>query len=118
MMRTLPLLALTPLALLAGCAGDMPRPVAAIAPPPAIAAPSLQVMGADARLLIAQLGTPALDQREGPARKLQFRGATCVLDAYLYPQAGAPARVTWIDTRSPQGTDVDRATCIAALARR
>ena len=33
----------------------------------------------------AQFGTPDLDVREGTARKLQFLGPACVLDAYLYP---------------------------------
>ncbi len=77
------------------------------------------MVGADAHVLIARFGTPALDQREGPARKLQFRGPACVLDAYLYPPTGGggPARVTWIDTRNAQGNDMDHAACIAALAQ-
>ena len=40
------------------------------------------------------------------------------MDAYLYPPAGGgAARVSWIDTRGPQGNDTDRAACVAALAR-
>lgn len=75
-------------------------------------------MGTEARALIAQFGAPALDQREGPARKLQFRGTACVLDAYLYPPAGGGTpRVTWIDARNPRGNDIDRSACIAALSR-
>jgi hypothetical protein len=118
-------IALLSLTALAGCAGDSPTAPAArpatVSRRPAPAAqtpPPPQAIGADAPTLIAQFGTPALDQREGPARKLQFRGPACVMDAYLYPSAngGAP-RVTWIDTRSPQGNDTDRTTCIAALAR-
>ncbi len=84
MRKTLPL-ALLPLGALAGCAGDSPAPPAPASvsyrPPPAIKAPALQVMGGEANTLIATFGAPALDQREGPARKLQFRGAACVLDA-------------------------------------
>jgi hypothetical protein len=80
--------------------------------------PAFQAIGSDATTLAAQVGKPTLDQREGPARKLQFRGAACVLDAYLYPPAGGGTpRVTWIDARNPQGNDMDRAACIAALAR-
>jgi hypothetical protein len=117
---------LVTLAALAGCAGDSPIIVAPATvsrrpapPPPATSTPTFQIVGSDARTLIAQFGSPALDQREGPARKLQFRGAACVLDAYLYPPAdgGAP-RVTWIDTRNPQGNDMDHTACIAVLARR
>jgi predicted small lipoprotein YifL len=119
------LVALTTFAALAGCAGDAPVIVAPATvshrpapPPPATSTPAFQAIGSDARTLIAQFGTPAIDQREGPARKLQFRGAACVLDAYLYPPAngGAP-RVTWIDTRNSQGNDMDRAACITALTR-
>ncbi|WP_404712779.1 hypothetical protein [Sphingomonas sp. MMS24-J13] len=116
--------ALASLAVLAGCAGDTPpgpRPVTVSrrpVQPPGNPTPAFQIVGSDARVLIAQFGTPALDQHEGPARKLQFRGAACVLDAYLYPPAGGGVpRVTWIDTRNPQGNDTDHATCIAALAR-
>ena len=117
----LPIVALLPLIALSGCgevAGPPPATAARRAPP-ALTAPTLQVIGSEARTLIAQFGAPALDQREGPARKLQFRGPACVLDAYVYPSAnGGPPRVTWIDTRGPQGNDMDRASCVAALSRR
>ena len=100
------------------------------APPPRVAAPAAspgamiagldRVMGRDAAALLALFGAAALDVREGPARKLQFRGPACVLDAYLYPPAGGggPARVTWIDARTPVGGPFDPASCIAALVRR
>ena len=77
------------------------------------------VMGRTARMLKAQFGQPDLDVREGPARKLQFGGAACVLDAYLYPpQGGGEPIVTHIDARLPDGRDMDRASCVAALTRR
>lgn len=75
-------------------------------------------MGRDAPVLLALFGPAALDLREGPARKLQFRGPACTLDAYLYPPpAGGAPRVTWVDARTPVGADMDRASCVAALAR-
>jgi hypothetical protein len=77
------------------------------------------VMGRDARALVALLGNPALDVREGPARKLQFLGPTCVLDAYLYPpRGGGEAVVTHVDARLPDGRELDRGSCIAVLSRR
>ena len=116
----LPLTPLAALALLAGC-GPTERPAPIPAPPPAVAAPAVgldRVMGHDAAGLQALFGAPALDVHEGPARKLQFRSTVCVLDAYLYPPAtGGEAKVTWIDARTPTGPDLDRASCIAALAR-
>ena len=75
---------------------------------------------ASARALVAQFGNPDLDVREGPARKLQFLGPACVLDAYLYPPRGGrgDAVVTHVDARQPDGREMDRSSCVAALTRR
>lgn len=90
------------------------------APPPAPRRRGLDdVMGRDARALLALFGAPALDVREGPARKLQFLGPACVLDAYLYPpRGGGEAVVTHVDARLPDGRETDRSACIALLSRR
>lgn len=77
------------------------------------------VIGQDARALVALFGTPGLDAREGPARKLQFLGPACVLDLYLYaPRRGGDPVVTHVDARLPDGRDTDRAACVASLSRR
>jgi hypothetical protein len=77
------------------------------------------VMGRNARALIALFGNPGLDLREGPARKLQFLGPGCVLDAYLYaPRRGGDPVVTHVDARLPDGRDTDKAACVEALSRR
>lgn len=109
---------------LAGCGPSAPPISTPPPPPPLVSAPPAvgltRVMGQTAPTLIAFLGAPALDVREGPARKLQFRSVACVLDAYLYPPtdgSGGEPKVTWIDTRTPAGADFDRASCIASLAR-
>ena len=74
------------------------------------------VIGRTARMLEAQFGRPVLDIREGTARKLQFSGPACVLDAYLYPPAGGGEPiVTHVDARLPDGRDMDRSSCAAAL---
>jgi len=116
------------IALLAGCASSRgPQPVT---PPftrqPTLSltgtAPSLrsnELRGRTAQSLVALFGQPALDVREGTARKLQFSGQNCVLDAYLYPPQGrGEAVVTHVDARSPDGRDADRGACIQALRRR
>jgi hypothetical protein len=75
-------------------------------------------MGRNAASLVALFGQPALDVQEGSARKLQFSGSNCVLDAYLYPpREGAEPVVTHVDARSPDGRDADRTACVAALRR-
>lgn len=109
---------------LGGCGGPMipearpaayvPVPGAAPAATPASIAP---VKGQTAPRLIAQFGQPAIDATEGPARKLQFAGPICVLDAYLYPQKGrGEPVVTYVDTRQRDGGPIDQASCLAALA--
>jgi hypothetical protein len=76
------------------------------------------VIGRTARTLETQFGRPALDIREGTARKLQYSSAVCVLDAYLYPPAaGGEPIVTHVDARLPDGRDIDRASCAQALVQ-
>jgi hypothetical protein len=90
--------------------------------PPVSAVPQIVpgvegVIGNDAAGLVRQFGQPRLDVIEGDARKLQFSGTACVLDAYLYPPGeGREPLATYIDARrASDGQDVDRAACIAAL---
>lgn len=116
------------LLLLAGCAssgGTPPRVSRADTGTSAVAAsrPAQQrsdlVFGRNAAALLSLFGQPALDVQEGNARKLQFSGQTCVLDAYLYtPQGRGEPVVTHLDARWPDGRDADRASCIAALQNR
>ncbi|WP_136162009.1 hypothetical protein [Sphingomonas flavalba] len=106
-----------------GCATAplVPRPQAApVVRPPAFGLVGLErVMGKPASALVALFGQPDLDVREASARKLQFASAICVLDAYLYPPAAqAEPVVRYIDARQPDGQDIDRASCVAALVRR
>ena len=111
-----PLLAL----LAAGCA-TAPTAVAPFAEKPASLheAGLERVIGRTASQLVALFGAADLDLREGQARRLQFVGPACVLDAYLYPgKAGGEPEVTYLDARLPGGDDIDRASCVAALSRR
>ena len=106
---------------LAACAAiPAAEPAAPVATTPRIVPPGLErVIGHTAAQLTAQFGKPDLDINEMGARKLQFRGGICVLDAYLYPPArGREAVVTHVDARQRDGSDIDRASCVAALARR
>ena len=106
----------------AGCASSQ----AEVAPAPQpVRAPTYSVVGLEgvigrtAHMVEGQFGRPELDVREGPARKLQFIGPACVLDVYLYPpRGGGDPIVTHVDARLPDGRDFDRASCVAALARK
>jgi hypothetical protein len=78
-----------------------------------------RVMGRNADQLTRLFGEPVQDFREDNARKLQFASSRCVLDLYLYPQgSGRDFIVTYVDARNAAGEDVDRASCVEALARR
>jgi hypothetical protein len=115
--------ALPVLLLLGGCAAATTR--TAVSPPPARIPSSYTALGLErvngqtAAALVGLFGQPDADVREGTARKLQFQSGICVLDAYLYPPgANAEPRVTYLDAREPDGSPIDRASCVAALTRR
>ena len=76
------------------------------------------VIQKNAATLMREFGTPRLDVREGDMRKLQFAGAPCVLDVYLYPlRPGGEPVATYVDARrQSDGRAVDSAACVAALA--
>ena len=118
--------ALALLVLTGACvSGETAKPVhraAATQPPPAPRYSPLGlegVIGRTAKFLEAGLGKPVLDIREGPARKLQYSGPACVLDVYFYPPRGGGEPIAiYVDARRPDGTDFDRASCVAALTRK
>lgn len=108
-------------AALAGCATAPAGPVpvrAARIPIPYASTGLERVIGQNAAALTQLFGQPDADLREGTARKLQFSGPICVLDTYLYAQGRAEPLVTYLDAREPDGSPIDRASCVAALTRR
>jgi hypothetical protein len=112
------LLPLVPLAACAPTTPTAPRPVAE-KPVKLHEAGLERVMGKTGAQLTSLFGDADLDGREGQARRMQFVGPACILDAYLYPSKdGAEPIVTYVDARLPSGDDIDRASCIASLSRR
>jgi len=111
---------------LSACASTVaaPPPMAATRSPPMVKTGLDRVLGQTARGLAALFGEADQDVREAQgARRLQFAGPICILDAYLYPPRGDGAgggegEVTYVDARQPDGRDIDRASCVAALTRR
>lgn len=109
---------------LAACGGGTSpaankRPQMISAPPIKIATGLDRVMGKDARALVQLFGPAAQDVREASARKLQFSGVSCILDAYLYPLAkGKEPVVTYVAARVPDGRDADKTSCVAALSQK
>jgi hypothetical protein len=111
------------LAVLGACAATPPskgkRPQAITAPQPVATLTGLdRVMGRDARALLSLFGPASQDVNEASARRLQFAGSACILDAYLYPPAsGKEPVVTHVDARTSEGRPAERASCVAALAK-
>ena len=108
---------------LAACAATpAPQPEAPAAP---VAAASddhdhRSLNGMTAGELIEHFGRPRLQITEGIGTKLQFAGPACVLDTYLYPpgNGGGTQRVTHIEARNFQGTDVSAQACVYAIEER
>ena len=109
------------LVLVSGCATTPPPKPRAV---PTLSTPMRptgleRVLGQDIKALTALFGAADQDVREDGARRLQFAGPFCILDAYLYPaRNGFEPVVTYLDARQPDGKDIDRASCVAALIRR
>ena len=116
-LRSLPLLALIPLTACASTGAITAAPMGTAQT--AYSNVGLErVIGQNASGLVRLLGDPNADVREASARKLQFGSGICVLDAYLYPKGSDEQRVTYVDARQPDGSPIDRASCVAALTRR
>jgi hypothetical protein len=108
---------------LSACAAtvDAPPPALAVTRSPPMAKTGLdRVLGQNARGLTALFGDADQDVKEAQgARRMQFAGPICILDAYLYPpRSGGEGEVSYVDARQPDGKDIDRASCVAALTRR
>lgn len=110
------LLLAAPLLAIAACARVPAQPEVPAAPPaqpqPREAGVLIGLTGND---LVRRFGAPALQIREGNSFKIQYRGARCVLDAFLYPSSGGQHRVTHVETRTPAGGDTSQPDCIRAL---
>lgn len=117
---------------LGGCVsapGGPSRPVTApaqprssiVVVPQVMAAKGLEgVIGMPAAALSRRFGAPRLEVAEGDARKLQFAGANCVLDIYLYPlAAAAEPTATHVAARLRQGgAAVEPGSCIREVEAR
>ena len=104
--------------LLAACATE-PGPPPGTTPAPTTGSSHQHghLIGLSTSELGELFGAPALQVREGPGLKLQYRGGGCVLDAYLYPPPNGQGieRVSHIDARLTSGADTDINGCEARI---
>ncbi|MFQ5958078.1 MAG: hypothetical protein ACE5LF_01790 [Alphaproteobacteria bacterium] len=92
------------------------REVARLAPTPPLNDDPKQVMGLDDTALEALIGPPGLRRDEPPAQVWQYRGESCVLDVFLYPDDEAePHRVVYYEIRGDGDGALARRRCFRAL---
>ncbi len=114
-MRALSPMLLTTL-LLGACTGGGAGAPPSVGFTPATRPGAGDLIGVDARALQRQFGKPRLDIRDPSARKLQFSGQRCILDAYLYPPAeNREPLVTYVEARSPTGVAMESTACAKML---
>ena len=101
-------------------AASAPRSTIVVVPEVMAPAGLEGVIGVPAAALTGRFGAPRIDLAEGDARKLQFAGATCVVDIYLYPlAAAAEPTATHVEARLRQGgAPADPGACIREIIRR
>jgi hypothetical protein len=115
------LLALT-LAALGACTQTLPEPEplaeTATAPTAAVPAPEAPppetLLGASREAVAERLGKPMFLMRAEASEIWQYRAQGCVLDLFLYEDAG-DMRVTYIEARDLAGSAVAPADCLRAV---
>ena len=75
-------------------------------------------MGQTPQGLRGLMGAPTLLRRDHDAEVWQYAGKSCVLFAYLYPNAKGALEVTYLDARRKTSGGMPVADCLTALAGR
>ncbi|CAN0536474.1 unnamed protein product [Laminaria digitata] len=74
------------------------------------------LVGMTGQRISGLFGTPIFVRRDPPGEFWRYRGETCVLELFFYPQDGAQ-RVDHIETRTTGNETPDRAKCVAKLRK-
>jgi hypothetical protein len=73
-----------------------------------------ELMGLDTETVADALGTPEQIRKEAPAQVWQYLSGDCVLDVYLYEEAGV-SRVTYLEARSPKAEASPTERCVKSV---
>jgi hypothetical protein len=77
------------------------------------------LVGKSASEIRSELGTPAFRRTDGPAQVWQYRGASCLLDVFLYREGGGSFRVKHAELRRRGGAGLSDSACLSdALTNR
>ncbi len=112
------------LSVLAACAGPgsgsgakppPAMPVVAAAPVPSRPVLEVAQLGSlkslSSQALVARLGQPDFTRQDPPAEIWQYRGATCVLDVFLYPEDDGQMKVALAATRDRERLQAPEDAC-------
>ena len=75
-----------------------------------------ELMGKNPQGLRALMGAPSLLRRDHGAEVWQYAGKSCVLFAYLYPNAKGALQVSYLDARRKTSGAMPVPDCLTALA--
>lgn len=91
----------------------VPDPASVIPLPAPTPEATTLLHGKEADDVLAKLGKPTLDRRDGRVRLLQFSRSACVLDVVLWRPAAAPVQlVHHVESRTAKGVASDLTTCL------
>ena len=96
--------------------GEAEPEIASLPPLPRLTA--TEVLGFSRPDLVNTFGAPAFRRVDKGAEILRFRGAGCVLDVFLYAEAGpGAARIAHVEARDDAGRPTDRDACLNLTPR-
>jgi len=75
-----------------------------------------ELMGKTPQALRALMGAPSLLRKDHGAEVWQYAGDSCVLFAYLYPNAKGVPQVSYLDARKTTSGAMPVPACLAALS--
>ncbi|MEE8516096.1 MAG: hypothetical protein V3T02_05590 [Alphaproteobacteria bacterium] len=93
-----------------------PDPVSPAPPTVTVKVPE-RIVGLSHAEISELFGKPQFRRRDAPAEIWQYRGATCILDLFLYDTGNGFLRVHHFEIRHPNTKPVSRRRCLTALAK-
>lgn len=107
----------TPVAATPATTQNDAAPVSEDAPVRTVAIDPASLMGMTGARIASLFGDPVFVRRDGPGEFWRYRGKSCVLELFFYPQEGAQ-RVRHLETRASGGKTLNKADCVAAFRKK
>ncbi len=78
--------------------------------------PADRIMGLDEPQLVALLGAPRLDRKDGTARVLRYQSDACTLFVSMYQRNGQPFKAEFTDAYDTQLRPLPTEQCAGSIA--